>query len=151
MKIETYGKDNFSIFINNHYIKDDIYDDKDNLIKYIKNYLLNMRRKLNLRGFYKVRVYYKKIIGVFMDINKLDDLDLVSNLDLRIIVADDDIYFETDDYFFIEKFNDKRFMNNKFYCIVDDNFGDITYFSELGRFIYGKEVINLLNNSKILW
>lgn len=150
MKIETYGKENFSIFINSCYIKKDIYNDKDSLVKYIKDYLFKMRNRLNLRGFYKVRVYYKIGIGVFMDINKLDDLDLANNLDLRIIITDDDIYFETDDYFLIGKFNDKRFMNNKFYCIVDDKFGDITYFSELGRFIYGKEVVNLLNNSKIL-
>jgi hypothetical protein len=84
MKIETYGKDNFSIFINNHYIKDDIYDDKDNLIKYIKNYLLNMRRKLNLRGFYKVRVYYKKIIGVLTLF--YTPLNILTPNTLRIII-----------------------------------------------------------------
>lgn len=150
MKIEACGKENYSIFINNNYIKNDIYDDKDSLVKYIKDFIFKLRGKLNLRGFYKVRVYLRNNIGIFMDINKLDDLDLINNLDLRIIIVDDDIYFETDDYYLIWKFNEKRYMNNKFYCIVDDKFGDITCFSEFGRFIYGKEVINLLNNSKIL-
>lgn len=150
MKIETYGKEKFSIFINSCYIKEDIYNDKDDLILYIRNFVLRLRRKLGLRGFYKVRAYYKKSIGIFLDINKLDDLDLVNNLDLRILTFNDDIYFETDDYQLICNFNEKRFMDNKFYCIVDEKVDDIIKICEFGRFIYGKEVINLLNNSKIL-
>lgn len=150
MKIETCGKENFSIFINCCYIKEDIYTKKDDLILYIKNFIFKFRKKLGLRGFYKVKVYYNRKIGIFLDIDKLDDLDLVNNLDLRIITFNDDIYFETDDYQLICNYNEIRFMNNNFYCLVDEQFNDITRLSEFGRFIYGKEVINLLNNSKIL-
>ena len=41
-------------------------------------------------------------------------------------------------------------MNKLFYCNVDDINSNVIMLSEMGRFIYGKEVINLLNNSEIL-
>ena len=63
---------------------------------------------------------------------------------------DEEYYFETDDYDVIKECNDIRYMDGLFYCVVDDSFDRILEKVEFGRFIYGKEVINLLNNSKVL-
>ena len=64
---------------------------------------------------------------------------------------DDNFYFETEDYDLIRNCNDKRYKDGLFYCVVDNDFDKILEKVEFGRFIYGKEVINLLNNSQILW
>lgn len=151
MRIETCGKNDYSIFINSNYVNDEVYLVKDELIKFIKEFIFKIKNRLNLRGFYKIKVYLNKKIGIFLDVNKLDDIDLTNNLDLRVLVLSDvDFYFETDDYEVIEKCNDKRYKDGRFYCIVDDSFDGLLEKVEFGRFIYGKEVINLLNNSLIL-
>ena len=151
MRIETCGKNNYIIFINSNYVKADIFLIKEELIKFIKEFMFKIKNRLNLRGFYKLKVYLNSKIGIFLDVNKLDDIDLTNNLDLRILVLDDvDFYFETDDYEVIKNCNDKRYKDGHFYCIVDDSFDELLEKVEFGRFIYGKEVINLLNNSLIL-
>lgn len=151
MKIESSGKNDFSIFINKEYVNDEVSLIREDLIKFIKDFILKIKYKLNLRGFYKIRVYSKERVGIFLDLTKLDDIDLSNNLDLRIIIMnDEDIYFETDDYDIVKNCNDKRYMDGHFYCVVDDYFDKLLEKVEFGKFIYGKEVINLLNNSVIL-
>ena len=46
---------------------------------------------------------------------------------------------ETDDYEVIEKCNDKRYKDGRFYCIVDDSFNSVLEKVEFGNFIYGKD------------
>lgn len=151
MKIESYGKNCFKIFINSNYTKDLDYSNKEDMIGFIKRFILKLKNRLSLRGFYKIRVYPKNNIGIFLDMTKLDDIDLSNNLDLRIMIMyDEDYFFETEDYDLISDCNDIRYKDGLFYCVVDNSFDKILEKVEFGRFIYGKEVINLLNNSKIL-
>lgn len=147
MKIEVVSKDNFSIFINNCYIDLVNYEDRDKLVEVVKKIIKRLKNRLNLRGFYKLKVFVNKNIGLFVDVIKIDDLDYSNVLDLRVIVfLEDKIYFETDDYFLIEKAKRIRFYNDKFYCLADD-IDNIYDFIEFGRFIYGNEAIKMLNNS----
>ena len=140
LRIESYGKNDYKIFINSSYTKDLDYLNKDEVIGFIKLFILKLKNKLSLRGFYKIRVYPKNKIGIFLDITKLDDIDLSNNLDLRVMIRyDEEYYFETDDYDVIKECNDIRYMDGLFYCVVDDSFDRILEKVEFGRFIYGKE------------
>ena len=151
MKIESCGKSDFKIFVNNSYTQNLDYLNKDDVVDFIKKYILKLKNKLMLRGFYKIRVYPKCNVGMFLDIIKLDDIDLSNNLDLRVMIMyDEDFYFETEDYDIIKNCNDIRYMDGLFYCIVDDSIEPLLEKVEFGKFIYGKDVINLLNNSKVL-
>lgn len=151
MRIETCGKDNFNIFINDSYVEKDVYSSKDVMIDFIKKFILKIRDRLSMRGFYKIRVYPRIGVGIFLDIIKLDDIDLSNNLDLRVIImSDEKFYFETEEYELIRECNDKRYKDGLFYCVVDNNFDKVLEKVEFGRFIYGKEVVNLLNNSLLL-
>lgn len=151
MKIECCGNCGYNIFINKEYVRGIDLLNKDDVVKFIKNYIFKFRSRLKLCGFYKIKVFVHKSVGLFLEITKLDDLDLSSSLDLRIIVFyDETVYYETNDYFLIEKCNDIRFFDGKFFCIVDDYFDEVIKKCEFGRFIYGKEIINLLNNGIIL-
>ena len=151
MKIEVNGKDNYNIFINSNYVGNVDFFSKEEIISFIKDIIMKIKKRLRLNGFYKVKVFPQKKIGMFVELYKLDELEYSNNLDLRVVVYLDEIcFFETDDYFLIEHYNNKRYMDGKFFCIVDEFFDEILSKVEFGRFIYGKEVINLLNNGRIL-
>ena len=151
MRIEECGKNNYSIFLTKEFCCGRDIEDKDELISFIKDFILKFKNKLNMRGFYKVRVFPQERVGIFLDVVKIDDIDLTNNLDLRIIVMNDsDIFFGTEYYEIIKDSNEKRYLDGLFYCIVDDSFDQILEKVEWGRFIYGKDVINLLTKGLIL-
>lgn len=151
MKIEVSGKNSYNIFLNRQYIKNVDLTSTEEIIDFIKRIIIKHKKKLNLMGFYKVKVFPQDKIGMFVEIDKLDELEFSNNLDLRIVVFSNDVFFyETSDYSLIEDFNEKRYFDGKFYCVVDDYFNDIFSKVEFGRFVYGKEVNNLLNKGKVL-
>ena len=150
MNIKQISKDNYKIFIDKFYFVTDL-DEKEQIIDFVKDIIMKKRKILNLRGFYKVLVYVNKKIGMFLDMIKLEDSSYFNNLDLRVIVnCDSEIYFETEDYFFIANGKDIRYLDGKFYLLVDDSFMEKIENEEFGRFIYGEDVINVLANGVIL-
>lgn len=151
MKIEMLTKDSYRIFVNKLYIKDVNLDEKEAIILAVKDIIQKIKQKLQLRGFYKVKVFPNKNIGLFIEIIQLEDLEFSNNLDLRVVVYfDEKFYFETEDYFTIQKYDNVMFFDDKFYCLIDDSFEDMLEIVEFGRLIYGKEVTNLLNNGTVL-
>lgn len=151
MKIEMLTKDSYRIFVNKLYIKDINLDEKEAIILAVKDIIQKLKQKLQLRGFYKVKVFPNKNIGLFIEIIQLEDLEFSNNLDLRVVVYfDEKFYFETEDYFTIQKYDNVMFFDDKFYCLIDDSFEDMLEIVEFGRLIYGKEVTNLLNNGTVL-
>lgn len=151
MKIEVSGKNNYNIFLTREYVKCIDISSNEAIIQFIKDYISKIKTRFNLTGFYKAKVFPKDNLGIFIELIKLDESDFSNNLDLRIIVYfNEKIFYETDDYYLIENCNSKRYFDGKFFCIVDDCFDDLLSKVEFGRFIYGKEVNNLLNKGKIL-
>ncbi len=149
MNIKLLSSDNYTFFINKLFIKEQLLD-KESIIDYVKKIILNKRKALNLRGFYKVVVYYNKNIGIFMETFKLEDSCYFNNLDLKVIVnTDSEIYFEVEDYFLIKDCKEIRYLNGKYYVEVD-NLTKIIKIIEFGRFIYGQEVNNVLAKSIVI-
>lgn len=146
MRIENISLDNYSIFINNSYIDIGDYTDKNNIVKKVKEIIIKIQSMINLYGFYKVKVYVCKKIGLFIDIIKIDS-NYSDNLDLRVIVfLDEDVYVGVDDYFLVSDVKDIRNYNDKYYVKVND-LDNILNILEFGNFIYGTEVQHMLNNS----
>lgn len=151
MKIEVNGKDCYRIFINREYLSSICLDEKSSITDVVKETLLKLKNRLNLRGFYKVKVFPHRKLGLFLELTQLEDLEFSNNLDLRVVIYfGEKFYFGTDDYFRIEKYEDIRYFDGKFYCLIDEDFDDILSLIEFGDIIYGEEVINLLNNSVVL-
>ena len=151
MKLEVYYNNNFDIFLNNKYLSGLDLSNKDDVISYIKNFFLNNKRKFNLCGFYKVLVYCHEMIGIFINLIKIEDCYNNDNIDLRFVVnLNSDIYFKTDDYFIIRDCNSIRYYNGYFYCLIDNLCGSIINYCELGDFIYGSNVKDLIDKSTYL-
>lgn len=143
MHIEIESSSKLFIFINSLYVKS---FEKDDLIELVKKVIKKYKNKFSLKGFYKVKVFVNKNIGLFIDIYKLDDLDYSNSLDLRVLIfLDEDFYFETDDYFILDGLSDIRYWNGKYYSLANDV--DVNKLVEFGRFIYGNEASLMLDNS----
>lgn len=151
MKVEFFGKDCLKIFINCNFNNSICYKNKDEVISFVRSIILNKKNVLKMCGFYKVKIYNLDKVGLFIEVIKLDDLDINSLVELRIVYYQDEVfYYETDNYDVIENCNDKRYIDGKFYCIVDDYFDELLTKVEFGRFIYGKDLTKVLNNSIFL-
>lgn len=147
MRVEIFSDGEISIFVSSSYKGIcDCYE-KEKLVEVVKDVVKKLKRKLKLKGFYKLKVFFNKVVGIFIRAIKVDEVEYSNVLDLRVIVyTDQDIYFETDDYFRIKDVKNVRFYKNKFYCLVDDIF-NIYKVVDWGRFIYGEEVLDMLDNS----
>ena len=101
MKVEVINDDDFDVFINCYNFKDIHIFGKDEILALIKDYIIiiNKRYRLNLSGFYKVKSYYNKKIGLFLNIIKIDDNDFSDEADFRIILFENEKFlFEVEDY-----------------------------------------------------
>ena len=143
MNITLKSKNSYKIFLNSLYIKNLNIKSKEALIDYVKNFLMKKKQFLNLKGFYKVIVYVKEKIGLFLDIIKIEDSSFFNTLDREV-------YYETEDYFLIENAKNIFYKSKYYYCPVDENFTFDYKKLEFGRFIFGNEITNLLKDINIL-
>lgn len=153
MKVEIIDKSSFSIFINRNYLKSIDFSVKEEVVAVVKDIIMKLRKRLNLHGFYKIKVFVHDKVGLFLDVVQLEDLDFSNALDLRVLVYfNEDIFFETENYFVIQDFSDIRYKDNKFYCSIpkDCEVKKLYEISEFGRFLYGEEVLSLLKNASFL-
>ncbi len=147
MRIEIVSSEKFNIFVNNLYLKIDNYDNKEEIVDAVKSIICKIRGKLHLRGFYKLKVFVNKKVGLFIEGVKLEGLDYSNTLDLRVVVFfDEDIYFKTEDYFVIRDISNIRYFDGNYYCLVDD-IADINKVVEFGEFIYGEGVLDVMERS----
>lgn len=144
MKIEKISNSDFAIFVNSNYLDIKDFKDYDEIVRYVKIFVKKLKNKLNIKGFYKLKVFVSDKVGLFIDVIKIDDLEYSNILDLRVMVfMDCEIYFEIDDYFLIKESKKIVFYNNKFYCSVSDLKGDIYKYCEFGNFIYGDDIFRI--------
>lgn len=142
MKIESIGNDSYILFLSNDYIGTIDFDSKEEIGLYLKKIivLLKNRYDLVLRGFYEVNIYINEKIGLFIEIENIEDYDFMTeDIDLRIVVHfDSDVYFKTDNYDVISNYSRIKFLNDNYYVSVEDiSVNDIVKLIESGDFIYG--------------
>lgn len=150
MKIEMINSDLINVFISNFYFEDIDIDKKIELVSLIKNLIskIDSRYKLNLNGFYKIKVYPKKQVGIFLHIIKIDDNEFSEGADFRIVVYQNERFFlETENYEKIKNYPNKKYYNQKFYVDIDDII-NINSLIEFCNIIYGDDVKDILYYGK---
>ena len=152
MKVEIINDENMEIFLNKYnFINIDI-NDKDSLLTEIKNILIkiNNRYNLNLCGFYKIKVYPNKNIGVFLNIIKIDDNEFNNEADFRIVIyPNEKFFFETEYFDVLPESSLIRYYQNKFYIDIND-FNNIDKYMDMGKIIYDEDAKKMLSLSIIL-
>ena len=130
--------DKFYIYLDRLYVECD-YSDKKSVGEFVKDYLVNYSKYLDLSGFYKVKVYCNEMVGLFLEINCLEKND-DNKLDLRILVfLNVDVMMSCSDYFV---FNcDCYYYDGLFYTDVVDKVNLLDFCC----FIYGDKVLEVKN------
>ena len=137
MRIEIID-DGIKIFIQNGFIKNIDWDDKEQVVESIKNLFNKIRKKYHLyiKGLYKVKVYPNKI-GTYIEAIQLEEESYTNaDLDLRIIlVLQKELYLKIDDSSFAINTDLPYFYKNNSYYIDVDNIDDITPYIEFGTIV----------------
>ncbi len=150
MRFEVISDEEFSIFINSLYAKINNYNDKDEVVGVVKDIISKYKNKLKLRGFYKIKVYLDKNVGLFLDGIRLESLERSGAVDLRVIVYfDEDIYFRTEDYFAIDDVSNIRYYDGYYYCLAS-NIVDVNRVVEFGEFVYGDYFLEIFDKSLVI-
>lgn len=145
MKVLKDSEGNFVIYL--LHLKDaSQYEEKQEIIKLVKNTVLKVNKiyHLNLKGFYKVRVYLNKKVGLVIEIIRIDDIDINNAIDLRVLVYfDQEFFIEVDNFDFVPVHKKVTFLDNKYYISVD-SLSETEVFSllELGSVIYKTDLID---------
>lgn len=150
MKVERINSNQLSIFLNSAYLNDEDISSKDTVIEVVKKWLMHLKKKLHLSGFYKVKVYGHGRVGLFLDLTRLEELEYCSAMDLRVVVfLDEKVYFETVEYDRLPSGVEVYYNSGKYYCNVD-YISNLLSVVEYGRFVYGKELQQLYSKWKTL-
>ena len=123
MKFSIIGDNNFSIYINNNYINNEL-EKEEELYDYLKKILTEIRKKyaFDIRGFYEVNIYTIDNIGTMLNFYRIDNDNFIyKTVDLKIIKNTNDfVYLKFDDYFIIEKYKNIKYWNNSYYLKAED-------------------------------
>lgn len=153
MKVLRDSDGNFVIYL--LHLKDaSQYEEKPEIIKLVKNTVLKVNKiyHLNLKGFYKVRVYLNKKVGLVIEIIRVDDIDINNAIDLRVLVYfDQEFFIEVDNFDFVPKHKRVTFLDNKYYISVE-SLSDAEVFSllELGNVIYKSDLIDSFYMGRVI-
>ncbi|MBE6157823.1 MAG: hypothetical protein E7160_03420 [Firmicutes bacterium] len=149
MKIEIFDDSMIKIFVNSNYLKNVDFNSKEEIVLTVKEVIMKYKMRLNLNGFYKVKVFVKEEIGFFIEIIKLDDNMYSDIVDLKVIVyLEQKVYFKTSDYNILPSKTKIYYLDNYFYCDVDDLL-NIYSVVEFGEYVYGK-TIDLIRSRSII-
>ena len=148
MKIELLDDYNYTLYLNNLYIKDLNLDNKEDIENYLKKLFLIIKNRydIDISGMFEIDIYVNNKYGIVIDIFKedLEYLDYFSNqIDMQVNIIKDSIFlYELDS--FIEKNLYK--YNHKYYIDVEEIDNPIIY--EQGNLVFGEYVIEVLKYGK---
>ena len=143
-----------NIIISNKYLKDNKWDNKDEIDIFLEKVINNLKKYYNvkLKGFYKIKIYPNNIC-IYIEMIKLDDDNYDSNeIDYRVVVIfNKDIYFKYEDYSLID--NENVFFYDNNYYINTNYIDDYIYYAEMGELVFIDDIdINKIKyiNKKII-
>ncbi len=143
-----------NIIISNKYLKDNKWDNKDEIDIFLEKVINNLKKHYNvkLNGFYKIKIYPNNIC-IYIEMIKLDDDNYDSNeIDYRVVVIfNKDIYFKYEDYSLID--NENVFFYDNNYYINTNYIDDYIYYAEMGELVFIDDIdINKIKyiNKKII-
>lgn len=153
MKVLKDEEGNFIIYLLTTKEKNDM-DHKEEIIKFIKNTILKINKvyHLNLKGFYKVRVYQNSKVGAIIEIINIDDISISNAIDLRVLVYfDQDFYIEVDNFDYLPKHKKIIYLNDKYYIDVNSlSEKEVIKLLDLGTIVHKTEYIDDFYLGKVI-
>ncbi len=132
----------YYIYVNRAYIKEVDFASKDSISKYAKELVLKLKRLYNivLMGFYEMKVYVHKEIGIFVELKPIDDDFDFFTIDLKVIILlNQEFFLKTLNFDYVDSLKPLYYHNGYYYASLEHEKNYLTYL-ELGSLVYGKEV-----------
>ena len=138
MRVEIINSEYLTVFLNKCYFDEIDFEKKSDIIVCIKDIIskIDSRYRLNLNGFYKIKVFPNKKLGVYLDLIKIDDNDFNDRADFRIVIYQDSNFYLEMDVCDIKNIDEKIYYNNNFYININD-INNIDKYMDYGQIIYG--------------
>lgn len=129
-------------------------EEKQEIIKLVKNTVLKANKiyHLNLKGFYKVRVYLNQKVGLVIEIVNVDDISLNNAIDLRVLVYfEQDFYVEVDNFDFLPLHKKVFYIDERYYVNVDTlSEEEIFSLLEFGEIVYKTDTIDNFHMARLI-
>lgn len=137
MKFEIID-DGYLIFINPSIFGDIDWEEKEVVIDRVTSFFRRILEcyPISLEGFYKISVYPSSV-GIIMKVILIDNYSYDDKkLDFRIVVyLNKKIYFKTDDFYAVSRFDNIYYDDDFYYVLVDDIDINFIYLSEFGSLV----------------
>lgn len=140
MKVLEITDEMYSLFLISERLKKiDISNEKDLEILLTKVLLtLKNRYDLKLSGLYSVDIYINDNIGAFIYIKKSDTFIQYKDIDLKIKIFRDSIfYFKTADFEIVKNKNNIYFYNEYYYIDINE-FDNLIKYIEMGELVHSE-------------
>ncbi len=133
----------YQIYLNKDYTKEVDFTSKEEISEYAKSLVLRLRKiyGITLLGYYEVKIYVNKRIGMFIELRKMDDIDFdFFTIDLKIIIyLEQPFFLKCDNFDYIETCHPLYYYKGSYYTPLDKIEHFIPYL-ELGEIIYKEKI-----------
>lgn len=146
MKIDVFDDGEICLYLNNSYLEEIDFSDKEVIESYLKNIFLILKKRLNkdFHGFYNIDIYVDIEYGIVIEImkEKIDYYDYITNqIEMQVnIEMDSEFLFEVEDIFDYDLYLKAPIYlyNEKYYIDIskNNNFSILEYV----KIVYGNDV-----------
>ncbi|MGE5456442.1 MAG: hypothetical protein ACM3O4_05005 [Ignavibacteriales bacterium] len=153
MKVDIKNENDLIVFLNNKYIENINFNDRNNLETYFRSLFLKLKNiyGINITGYYNINVYINEYFGVVLEMLKepLECLDYYNSVDMQVnIIKDCEFLYQVNDFY--DKYR-MYFYKNKLYLRIskDISFIELGKLLENSVLVYGDIVDEILKYGKI--
>lgn len=149
MKVEVVDELSFILYLNNKYLDNVDFSNKQEIELYLKKIFTKLKQKFDndISGFFEITIYINKDYGAVFVINK-EDLDYYEyfskGIEMQVnIISNSKFLYKVDDIFIDDLYKkcDVYIYNNNYYIDIKD-MNDITIF-EYTNIVYG-DIVNTI-------
>jgi len=156
MKVNIIDDNNVIVFLNKFNIKSIDFKNRENIEKNFRNIFLKLKHiyKLDIKGYYDIKIYIDKYYGVVLQINyeEIEYIDYQdSQIDMRVnIISDNEFLYKIEDIFIIDekifKDIDIYIFKEEYYIKIkkDLNDYDMAFILESSNLIYDNITFDIL-------
>ncbi len=158
MKLEFYEESNMILFLNNLYLSEIDFKDKDALETYFKSLFLKLHEfyEIEVNGYYHIDIYMDPFYGAIIELEKeeLDYLDYDDDqVDMRICLHKTTILYELKEYMELDKsIYDIIWYHKKWYVKLKEKISSIHLgkLLEYSKMHYHEETERILKNGTLI-
>lgn len=144
MKLEEVDLNKYIIFLNYNLICSFNSENEDSIRDFLKKLFVKLMKiyKIKLGGYYQVDIYLDCKIGMFIELEQLDDYsNLSKSVDLKITIDKKSFYLKFKDLEMLDKYKKIYIKDDGVYIKSDEiKNSDILKLIEFGKVIYKEEL-----------